>query len=73
MADRYPHHRPLFHLAPPRGYLNDPNGPIELGGLLHLYFQSRSLADLAVPVEWGHATTTDLVPYSTAFVSGFVA
>lgn len=64
MADRHPHHRPLFHLAPPRGYLNDPNGPIELGGLLHLYFQSRSLADLAVPVEWGHATTTDLVHWT---------
>lgn len=61
MADHYPHHRPKFHISPPRGYLNDPNGPIELGDVFHLYYQSRSLADMAVPVEWGHATTTDLV------------
>ncbi|GAB3794146.1 glycoside hydrolase family 32 protein [Humibacter antri] len=64
MADRHPHHRPKFHISPPRGYLNDPNGPIELGDMLHLYFQSRSLADLAVPVEWGHATTDDLVHWT---------
>lgn len=64
MTDLHPHHRPAFHISPPRGYLNDPNGPIELAGLLHLYFQSRSLADLAVPVEWGHATTTDLVHWT---------
>ena len=61
MTPQHPHHRPQFHLSLPRGFLNDPNGPVELAGVLHLYFQSRSLADQAVPVEWGHATTTDLV------------
>ena len=61
MAAQYPHHRPKFHISPPRGYLNDPNGPIELDGVFHLYYQSRSHTDLAVPVEWGHVTTTDLV------------
>ncbi|MCL2514969.1 MAG: glycoside hydrolase family 32 protein [Microbacteriaceae bacterium] len=64
MADNHPHHRPKFHISPPRGYLNDPNGPIEVGGLLHLYFQSRSLAEMTVPVEWGHATTPDLVHWT---------
>lgn len=61
MTDQHPHHRPKFHISPPRGYLNDPNGPIELGDVLHLYYQSRPFPDVAVPVEWGHATTTDLV------------
>jgi len=64
MAAQYPHHRPHFHISPPRGYLNDPNGPIELADVFHLYFQSRSLPDLAAPVEWGHATTADLVHWS---------
>lgn len=64
MAAQFPHHRPQFHLSPPRGYLNDPNGPIELGDVFHLYFQSRPMADLAVPVEWGHATTRDLVRWT---------
>lgn len=58
------HHLPQFHVRLPRGYLNDPNGPVELGGTTHLYFQSRSHADLAVPVEWGHATTKDLVRWT---------
>lgn len=64
MAGQHPHHRPKFHISPPRGYINDPNGPIELGDVLHLYYQSRSLADPAVPVEWGHVTTTDLVHWT---------
>ncbi|MGH1524407.1 glycoside hydrolase family 32 protein [Leifsonia sp. L25] len=58
------HHLPQFHVRLPRGYVNDPNGPVELGGTTHLYFQSRSHAELAVPVEWGHATTEDLVHWT---------
>jgi beta-fructofuranosidase len=61
MSDINSHHVPQVHIGLPRGYLNDPNGPIELRGITHVYFQSRSLADVRVPVEWGHATSTDLV------------
>jgi beta-fructofuranosidase len=58
------HLRPEFHLRPPRGYLNDPNGPIEAGLDVHLYFQSRPTLDLEVPVEWGHATSSDYVRWT---------
>ena len=58
------HLRPAFHVRPPRGYLNDPNGPIELGDDVHLYFQSRPVLDLQAPVEWGHATSTDYVRWT---------
>lgn len=58
------HHLPRFHLHIPRGYLNDPNGPIDIGGQAHLYFQSRPRVDLDVPVEWGHATSDDLVHWT---------
>jgi len=64
MPDMHNHHIPQFHIRLPHGYLNDPNGPIELDGVTHVYFQSRSLADLEVPVEWGHATSTDLVHWT---------
>ena len=57
------HHRPLYHLRPPRGYLNDPNGPIVVGDVAHLYFQSRPTVDRLVPVEWGHLTSTDFVTW----------
>jgi Beta-fructosidases (levanase/invertase) len=58
------HHRPQYHLRLHRGYLNDPNGPVRLGGITHLYFQSRLVADKSVPVEWGHATSTDLARWT---------
>jgi beta-fructofuranosidase len=57
------HHRPLYHLRPPRGYLNDPNGPIVVGDVTHLYFQSRPTVDRLVPVEWGHLTSTDFATW----------
>lgn len=58
------HHTPQFHLRLPRGYLNDPNGPIDLEGRAHLYFQSRPRVDLEIPVEWGHASSDDLVHWT---------
>lgn len=58
------HHLPQFHIRLPRGYLNDPNGPIHDGERTHLYFQSRPRVDLDIPVEWGHATSTDLVHWT---------
>lgn len=55
------HLRPGYHLRPFRGYMNDPNGPIEAAGLVHLYFQYRGTLDHAEPVLWGHATSEDYV------------
>lgn len=58
------HHRPRLHIALPHGFLNDPNGPVWLGDTAHLYFQSRPCPDIAVPVQWGHATSPDLVNWT---------
>lgn len=58
------HHLPQFHVRLPRGYVNDPNGPIDIGGTAHLYFQSRPRVDLEIPVEWGHVTSDDLVHWT---------
>jgi beta-fructofuranosidase len=58
------HLRPAYHVRPPSGYLNDPNGPIEHGSDVHLYFQSRPTLDLQAPVEWGHATSPDYVRWT---------
>lgn len=57
------HHLPRYHTRPPLGYLNDPNGPILLDGTLHLYFQSRPVTDVLVPVQWGHLTSSDFVTW----------
>ena len=52
---------PKYHVRPPAGYMNDPNGPILVGDVAHLYYQYRPTLDLASPVLWGHVTSTDLV------------
>ncbi|MER0071195.1 glycoside hydrolase family 32 protein [Corynebacterium sp. KPL2850] len=56
-------HRPNFHLAPPLGRLNDPNGLFVDGDILHAFYQH----DPAFPHKpkrtgWGHATTTVSAP-----------
>lgn len=55
---------PRFHLRPPRGYINDPNGPVLIDDTMHLYFQSRPTTDTDAPVQWGHATTNDFVRWN---------
>lgn len=64
MTDALDHHRPRFHIRPPRGYLNDPNGPVVVGGTTHLYFQYRLGVDIAEPVIWGHASSENLVDWT---------
>ena len=53
-----------FHVMPPLGWLNDPNGLCQVDGVFHAYFQYAPF-DVAGGVKmWGHATTTDLVRWT---------
>ncbi|MDO5076497.1 glycoside hydrolase family 32 protein [Corynebacterium sp.] len=50
------HYRPKFHLAPPIGRLNDPNGLYFEHGVLHAYFQHDPQWPIAGKrTGWGHA------------------
>lgn len=51
---------PLFHVAPPVGRLNDPNGLIVDGENYHAFFQYTPEHPLRF-VYWGHAVSKDLV------------
>ncbi len=55
-GDRY---RPLYHLSPPSGHMNDPNGLCQWRGLYHLFYQYRP--PNVGQVHWGHAYSDDLV------------
>jgi beta-fructofuranosidase len=55
---------PLFHVRPPYGFVNDPNGPIIVNGVVHLYYQYRTDASGLGPVSWGHVTSTDLAHWT---------
>eukprot|EP00210_Caulerpa_lentillifera_P005193 g4963.t1 len=54
--------RPSFHLMPPSGWINDPNGPLFHNGRFHLFYQQlTSGVAWDYGIIWGHATSTDLV------------
>nr|WP_131245877.1 glycoside hydrolase family 32 protein [Schaalia suimastitidis] len=50
---------PLFHVAPPVGRLNDPNGLITDGDTYHAFFQYTPNHPQRL-VYWGHARSRDL-------------
>ena len=51
-----------FHLMPPVGWLNDPNGFCQFRGVYHVFHQySPAWPEPGAPRGWGHATSRDLV------------
>ena len=56
-----PHERPVFHLSPRVGWMNDPNGFSWYGGQFHLFYQYNPYSSIWGPMHWGHAVSRDLV------------
>lgn len=51
-------YRPRFHLSPPQGRLNDPNGVYLDGTTLHVYYQhDPCFPETPKRTGWGHAVT----------------
>ncbi len=55
--------RPRFHLTPPSGWMNDPNGLIYRDGTFHAFYQHRPDAPRWGDIHWGHAISEDLVTW----------
>ncbi|XP_034830994.2 uncharacterized protein [Maniola hyperantus] len=59
--DINPRFRPLYHVAPPVGWMNDPNGFSFHKGVFHLFYQFYPYDSVWGPMHWGHASSPDLV------------
>ena len=53
--------RPIVHLAPSRGWLNDPNGLIQLDGRWHVFHQADPTQSWFGTIVWSHRSSDDLV------------
>ncbi len=54
-------HRQRFHIQPPVGWLNDPNGLCKAGGTYHVFYQYGPFDPAGGVKHWGHVTSTDLL------------
>lgn len=59
-------YRPYFHLSPPVGWMNDPNGLFydSFAKLYHVYYQYNPNGTFwDQPLYWGHASSKDLLTW----------
>lgn len=54
---------PQYHIAPPHGLLNDPNGLMQLEGEYHLFHQWFPLGPVHGLKYWRYLTTRDFLTY----------
>lgn len=69
IADKRPElnlrYRLHYHVAPPVGWMNDPNGFSFYKGEYHLFFQFYPYDSVWGPMHWGHSSSPDLVNWKT--------
>ncbi|WP_147802675.1 sucrose-6-phosphate hydrolase [Alkalicoccus halolimnae] len=56
-------YRQAYHLMPPAGLLNDPNGWIQWKGTYHMFFQWNPFSPDHTHKFWGHFTSDDLIEW----------
>ncbi|MCH4283903.1 MULTISPECIES: glycoside hydrolase family 32 protein [Bacillota] len=54
---------PSFHIAPPHGLLNDPNGLCQIEGTYHIFYQWFPLGPVHGLKHWRHLTTKDFIHF----------
>ncbi|KAL4767483.1 glycosyl hydrolase [Aspergillus nidulans var. acristatus] len=56
--------RPVYHFVPEKNWMNEPNGLIKIKSTWHLFYQHNPTANVWGNLNWGHATSSDLVHWT---------
>lgn len=62
-------YRLVYHMMPPCGWMNDPNGLVRFGGKYHLYYQFNPFDTHTGTMYWGHFISDDLISYEDSGVA----
>lgn len=54
-----------YHIRPPKGLLNDPNGLVYYKGVYHVFYQWNQADTTHQSKSWGHITTKDFIHWKT--------
>ncbi|XP_075973362.1 sucrose-6-phosphate hydrolase-like [Anticarsia gemmatalis] len=57
-------YRLQYHVMPPVGWMNDPNGFVFYKGEYHLFYQFYPYDSIWGPMHWGHVTSPNLVDWT---------
>lgn len=68
-AEQGGRYRQKFHLMPPTGWLNDPNGLCQYNGVYHAFFQYSPFNPEGGVKMWGHCTSEDMTDWKYEGVS----
>ena len=55
--------KPVFHVTPPVGWMNDPNGFSVYQGKIHLFYQYHPYSEVWGPMHWGHCVSDDFIDW----------
>ena len=62
-------YRLKYHMSPPVGWMNDPNGLVYFNNKYHLFYQFYPYDSKWGPMHWGHFESEDLINYKDVSVA----